>query len=171
MKHYRLQTCKCGRQTKRLFYTEVGKRCGECINREGLKRTGVPEYKSRARRLSDALAPIYSAIEAHEEAPDDLSEIESLKDEMETWRDGLQGTNLEYSPKYEEVDAACAELENGLSSLESAISSYNEALTPAPGTEDIKDNADHEDEIEDAKSEVESALSELENVSFPGMYS
>lgn len=72
--------------------------------------------QSRAARLEAALDKVRAGIE----------EITELKDEIENWKSGLEGTNLESSQKYEALgeceDALSSvidELENGVSSAES----------------------------------------------------
>jgi chromosome segregation ATPase len=168
-----------GNNRRDLFLAEKGKRCGECINREGLKKTGAPVYMSRARRLSKACDEIRSVL-GEEEVSEDYGEIEGLKEEMENWRDGMQGTNLESSSKYEDLEAACENLDSGLDSLGSAVSSYNEKflawkdreteIGKEPTDEEEEELRELESEMEEAQSEVESALDELEGTEFPGMY-
>jgi chromosome segregation ATPase len=53
-------------------------------------------------------------------------EIESLSDEMSSWRDNMEGTNLEYTSKYETVSESADMLEDQLGSLENVISEIEE---------------------------------------------
>ena len=71
---------------------------------------------SRAARLDAALDKVRAGIE----------EITELKDEVENWKSGMEGTNLENTQKYSDLsdceDALSSlvdELENGVSSGES----------------------------------------------------
>lgn len=78
------------------------------------------KYKSRATRCADAIAEIQSGLDA----------INELKDEIENWRDGLQGTNLENSDKYDQLESCIQELEQGADEIESGISSLESAEFP-----------------------------------------
>jgi chromosome segregation ATPase len=53
-------------------------------------------------------------------------EIESLSDEMSSWRDNMEGTNLEYTSKYETVSESADVLEDQLGNLENVISEIEE---------------------------------------------
>jgi hypothetical protein len=79
----------------------------------------------------------------------DSSQLESLKDEMGSWRDNMSGANMEHLPKYEEVSEAADSLDN--------IESEAPTITSV-------------DEIEEAADELENRASELQDVMFPGMY-
>ena len=48
---------------------------------------------------------------------DSLSEIESLKDEMQEWADSLSSNNMEHLPKYDEVTECIDALENAISNI------------------------------------------------------
>lgn len=41
-----------------------------------------------------------------------LGDIQSLKEEMEEWRDNLDGANMTHLPKYDEVSECCDELDS-----------------------------------------------------------
>jgi len=80
----------------------------------------------------------------------DTSELDSLKDEISSWKSNLEGTNLENSNKYQMLDEAESNMDNidvGSVSVESL------------------------DDIETAVDELNNAADELEQVEFPGMYS
>jgi len=79
----------------------------------------------------------------------DTSELTALAEEMGSWRDNLQGTNLENTSKYSEVEETVDTLE----SIDDSI----------PSIESV-------DDIEGAADDLESKAEELEGVSFPGMY-
>lgn len=181
---YRTLTCKCGRQTKRLFYTNEGRRCGDCIRNENLTKTGAPVQKSRATRLADVLSEINVLLDSGE-AIDGVGDIEDLLDEMTNWRDGMEGTGLENTGKFEEISECADTLESGKDSLESAIESWNSTVEELANREPECPKCEAEEEdckedcgcdtckeaaLEDEKVEVESALSDLEDASFPGMY-
>ena len=75
----------------------------------------MAKYKSRATRLDEAMTNLVEPIE----------EVRILKEELEEWMSNLQGTNLENTTKYEQLEEAVSLLED----LES-------------GLEDIQSNAD-----------------------------
>ena len=71
---------------------------------------------SRAARLDAAL----------DKVRDGIAELEELKEEVENWKSGMEGTNLENTLKYSDLgecedalSSAIDELENGVSSAES----------------------------------------------------
>ena len=68
--------------------------------------------KSRRIRRDEALAKISEG----------LADIEALKDEIEEWRDGMEGTNLENTQKYEDLNECADALETGYSDIEDAVS-------------------------------------------------
>jgi predicted nucleic acid-binding Zn-ribbon protein len=90
----------------------------------------------------------------------DYGEVECLRDEIESWKSNLEGTNLEASNKYQMLSDAYDALESGVSSLEGIDTSV-----AAESKDDLVDT------LEERSNEIEQALSELENVEFPGMFS
>ena len=66
---------------------------------------------SRADRLTFALA----------DAADALSEVESLREEIESWKDGLP-ENLQSGSKADELDECMSQLDAAKDALENAIS-------------------------------------------------
>ena len=46
------------------------------------------------------------------------SELECLRDEMDEWRSSIEGTNLEYSDKYERIEECHDSLDSAVQSLE-----------------------------------------------------
>ena len=80
-----------------------------------LRRKKMAKYKSRATRLDEVMTNLIEPIE----------EVRTLKEELEEWMSNLQGTNLENTTKYEQLEEAVSLLED----LES-------------GLEDIQSNAD-----------------------------
>lgn len=66
------------------------------------------KHKSRSTRLSDAFQMVADA----------KLDIEELKDELEQWRDGMDGTNLEMSFKYGQLDEAIDLLDEFIPHLE-----------------------------------------------------
>lgn len=83
----------------------------------------------------------------------DYSDLDELKSELENWRDGMSGTNLEHSNKF-------SMLEEAISSIDCIDTSVLEATT-----------FEDQDEVESLIQSLESAADELESVEFPGMYS
>jgi len=90
----------------------------------------------------------------------DYSEIDSLKEEIENWKNGLEGTNLESSDKYNQLEEAVHNLESGSDELSNIFFSFVEEET----VEELKDSLQ---EVVDA---LENAISSLESVEFPRMY-
>ena len=64
-------------------------------------RKELRKHKSRSARLDDALQLCQDAKE----------EVDSLFEEIESWADGMQGTNLENSFKYEQLEECMQYLE------------------------------------------------------------
>jgi hypothetical protein len=79
-----------------------------------------------------------------------LEDVESLRDELESWRDGMSGTNLENTEKY-------SMLEEAISALESVETEFDEVGAV--------------DEIEHIADRMDDVINELEGIEFPGMYS
>jgi protein subunit release factor A len=104
----------------------------------------------------------------------DWGEAESLKDEIESWRDGLQGTNLENSDKYSELEECVDMLNNVVNIIQDIDCEIEIDIKHKEGaTEEEKDEAEKEAleaEIEERVDRIEEAINELEYVSFPGMY-
>ena len=74
-------------------------------------RKELRKHKSRSARLDDALQLCQDAKE----------EVDSLFEEIESWADGMQGTNLENSFKYEQLEECMQyleEIQDILSNLE-----------------------------------------------------
>ena len=100
----------------------------------------------------------------------DYSEVTELMDEMQSWRDGLEGTNLEYSEKFERITDAADTLENiesELSIIEIPSVNKENWIKKAINTPDPDELADELEEIPDA---IEEQADELESVEFPTMY-
>ena len=130
------------------------------IHRSNKHNYHAPKYKSRATRASeqaslwrdiaDKLEDTHKLEEAQAILDElSISELESLIEEMTSWRDNME-ERLSNTPKYEDVSSACDELEQiDLSSVETIS--------------DI-------DEIDNIVEELNSAADTLEGVNFPGMY-
>ena len=74
-------------------------------------RKELRKHKSRSDRLEDALLLCQDA----------KAEVDSLFEEIESWAEGMEGTNLEYSFKYgqlEECKQYLEEIQDILSGLE-----------------------------------------------------
>ena len=67
------------------------------------------------------------------EAPDD---IDSLKEEMEEWRDNLENGNLGSTQKFEDVSQAADELESLRSEIDDSVDELKRALQEA-GLDDL----------------------------------
>lgn len=129
---------------------------------------------------------------------DAMSEIETLKDEMEEQRDNMQGTNLEATPKYEAISEVVDELE-GLSepdvpesvadlpvmwvesvqrrkgrgaSRQVRLGNCTSMLEAAKAVieEHVDDEGDDDGDLEPLVGELDDIIDTCGGVSFPGMY-
>ncbi|MCJ7816693.1 MAG: hypothetical protein MUP55_02440, partial [Candidatus Aenigmarchaeota archaeon] len=121
-----------------------------------------PELKMTKEQIEDEMKAIKGLEETAKKTLENLNwgEIESLAEEMGSWRDNMQGTNLEMTSKYEAVSDAADTLENAVSDLEGL------------GGPDWE-NTNHEelaDELEEIADTIENTASDLEGIEFPGMY-
>ena len=92
----------------------------------------------------------------------DVGEIECLKDEIENWKSGMEGTNLENSNKYSELEECFGYLESAVSELESL--SFDSEINEETDPEELKDR------LQEFVDTLQASIDELENVQFPGMY-
>jgi len=92
-------------------------------------------------------------------------EFEDLKDEMESWASNMEGTNLEYTSKYETVTEAVVALEDVISNLESVE-------TPEIDTTNltVESMTNFIDAIKEIADDIENTIGDAENIEFPGMY-
>lgn len=95
----------------------------------------------------------------------DSGEFESLKDEMESWASGMEGTNLEHTSKYETVSEAANALGDVVSNLEGI--SVPDIDLKNLSAEDIKNFVQDIVEIAD---NIENIIGDAESIEFPGMY-
>ena len=126
----------------------------------------MARYKSRAKRASECAEGWHEVANKLRDADTqedgqnaleglDISELESLKEEMESWRDNIE-EKFSQTQKYEEVSEAAETLGNiDLSEFEGK--EYD-------GKDDFEDSHKADADMIDAAAE------ELESVSFPGMY-
>jgi len=132
----------------------------------------MAKYKGRATRLGEAMGTVAEVISKLEEIKDDeslkdaekvkqsndaisgvdVSEVESLAEEMGSWRDNMQGTNLESTDKYSRVEECADTLETISSDLQD-VGEINEA-----------------DEIDSVIDSLQNAVDEASGVDFPGMF-
>ncbi len=71
----------------------------------------MAKYKSRQTRLAEAIDQIQGGID----------EVQDIYDELEEWRTGMEGTNLESTQKYEDLGEALDTLEEAKSNIENGI--------------------------------------------------
>lgn len=76
--------------------------------------------KSRATRLSEACAQIQNGI----------SEIEALGEEIQSWHDSMEGTNLENTEKFSELQECADSIADLLDRLEEPLSELEEVSFP-----------------------------------------
>jgi len=72
-------------------------------------------YKSRAKRLDEAISVVGEGMEA----------IGELRDEITEWKSNMEGTNLEQTGKYERLETCESALSELCDNLESVISEAN----------------------------------------------
>ena len=80
----------------------------------------VKKNPSRADRLSEAMAKVLEAKE----------EIELLKDEIDNWKSNMEGTNLEYTYKYEQLEECYGVLEEIQDELENITDREGDVMFP-----------------------------------------
>lgn len=90
-------------------------------------------------------------------------EVQNLAEEMGNWRDGLQGTNLENSERYQTVSDTADAMENAASTLDGLS-------FPELGGDSSDDVEQFAEELEQLANDINDAVSEIENCNFPGMY-
>jgi len=78
-----------------------------------VRGTKVAKYKSRTDRLNNALDEIRNQI----------MEIEGLRDEITQWKEGMEGTNLENTQKYQDLEQCEQDLDTLIDDLNSAVDS------------------------------------------------
>jgi hypothetical protein len=77
----------------------------------------MSDTPKKARRPSGSRnTPIKSDLASAFDAG--MSEVESLKEEIEEWKSSLESNNMEHLPKYEELEECYSNLENGLDALQ-----------------------------------------------------
>ena len=106
-------------------------------------------------RTPEALEELKNSFESIGEP--DMSDLESLADEIRSWADNMGGTGLENTGKYSEVEE-CAE---ALESIDTSIDMP---------TWDETDLSSVADECESCADDLEGKASEITDVNFPRMY-
>ena len=81
----------------------------------------MAKNKSRADRLSKAMSNVLMARD----------EIELLMEEIGNWRDNLEGTNLENTYKYEQLEECFGVLEELLDELDNTIGREDDVIFPS----------------------------------------
>ncbi len=151
----------------------------------------MAKRQSRAARASVASGVLSETVEklrdaeTYEEAKAakdglDFSDIESLAEEMGSWRDNIEA-NFSATQKFADVSDAADALESvkdtleGLDELtepvrENNIEAAHEEANLDPEGDDQDAEPEWKDEATTLADEIENAASELDGVSFPGMY-
>ena len=133
-------------------------------------RTLAEEIEAATSELDDNKETLSELTEKqckdfHEKADNftmlDFSEIESLGEEMRNWADGLSGTNLENSEKYQRIEEAADTCENVDTNIE---------IPAAPETNDKTEWEEFADALNEAADSIENETSNLDGVDFPSMY-
>jgi len=104
---------------------------------------------------------------AQNKAEEGKSALEELKDEIESWKDNMEGANMEHLPKYDEVSEA-------YDGLESSVDAYESIDWPDIKEDFSLSNGEDRDALADdmeaAANELQSLVDDAENVDFPGMF-
>jgi len=87
----------------------------------------------------------------------DSSDLSTLKEEIETWRDNME-EKLSHTPKYEEVSECADELDNAISEIDSLS---------APEISSGCTRDDLVTALEECRDAIDNAVSGFDNVSFP----
>ena len=142
-------------------------RCGEVI---GNLESAVDSFED----LADRFEQFFEEEEAGEDDPCDsfeslceeamqvsnvidFSDVQTLHDEIESWRDSMEGSNLEYTDKYMTLDDCADNLQSAIDTLESL---------------DFNIPEDREEIVEWLRALVDyirDAVDALESCEFPGM--
>jgi len=72
----------------------------------------MTKHKSRATRLGDAISKIEEG----------KGIIEDLQAEIDEWKSGMEGTNLEFTQKYQDLENCLSELQDLIDSLDDSVS-------------------------------------------------
>jgi hypothetical protein len=95
------------------YIEEAGERSAKAQR----KFTVLKPLPSKEALIAEATKAFYTHT-AEDLVGSAQGDLESLKEELESWRDNLSGTPLENTNKYQEVSDACDELESAVSELE-----------------------------------------------------
>lgn len=94
----------------------------------------------------------------------DFGELENLKDEMESWASGMEGTNFEYTSRYETVSEAANILGDIVSNLESISAPEIDIVNL-----DVESISNFANDVKDTADDIENTVDDAEGVEFPGM--
>jgi len=117
----------------------------------------VPSTETIHKEIEDRVEEASKYFEEHFST----SELESLAEEMRSWSDGLEGTNLSQSEKAQTISDTADTLESAISSLDGCS---------FPDDFDLDDVESFATELDQLADEIESGVSDIENCEFPGMY-
>ena len=89
-------------------------------------------------------------------------DLEDLKDEMESWASNMEGTNLEYTPKYEMV----SESANALGDI---ISNIEDITAPEIDLKNLSIDSigDFIRDVQEIADNIENIIGDAEGVEFP----
>jgi len=93
----------------------------------------------------------------------DISSFEELRDEIEEWKNNLEGTNLENTEKYKLIEECYETLDCAINELENI-----DLSTISIDDGNLENIAD---ELESYANDIESIISDAENIEFPRMFS
>jgi len=80
---------------------------GEIIPEKKTKRRPPSRPQRWAEAVTEARKAFDDIHEVREALSQALGELRSIQEEYESWRDNMQGTNLENSPTYEKLEEVC----------------------------------------------------------------
>lgn len=150
----------------------IGKVIEACESVKDNLQTWLDQYEEAEAELGDdaemdddaylAKSPIPSVDRSEYDAIE-LSEVESLLEEMESWRDNMED-RLSHTQKYEEVSDCCDTLESLKDALEEAHDGLDNLTLPNT-PEDVRDTIDELEQVIESLNNAQG-----EDVMFPGMF-
>ena len=129
----------------------------EANDEEPNEEVETPTTETINKEIEDRVEAASKYFEEHFST----SDLESLSEEMGSWAEGLEGTNLANSDK-------ASTIRETADSLESAVSSLDQCSFPDDlDLDDVESFAVSLDQLAD---DIDSYVSDIENCEFPGMY-
>ena len=94
--------------------------------------SGGPESEDKKMARTKKWGAFTVTLKTLELLDDAKGEVESLKDELEEWRDNMEGAGMENVPKFEEVSEAADLLDSAFDRLDEVQTDLVDKLWPEP---------------------------------------